>query len=150
MRESPFFRFVDYFRAFEATLADDDWSRLEPLLAPDAVYEIKGAPFACRVEGRAEVLAALRRSVSNFDRKLDDRSLDVVGATRLAPDTCRFDLVAGYARTGAPRLRCPVSIECETRAGAIVRLTDVYDPDFSAGAVDWLVTHGAGLDPTYV
>jgi ketosteroid isomerase-like protein len=150
MNDSAIFRFLDYFRAFEATMADDDWGRLAPLLAPDAVYEIEGAPFACRIEGRDAIIEALRKSVSGLDRRLDDRSLEIVSASRLGADACRVDLIAGYARTGAPQLRFPVSMECETRSGEIVRLTDVYDPDLAAGAVDWLIAHGEGLDPTYV
>ncbi|HME70466.1 MAG TPA: hypothetical protein VKM54_11450, partial [Myxococcota bacterium] len=35
-------RFVEYAQAFEKTYVDDDWTRLEPYFAPDAVYRVVG------------------------------------------------------------------------------------------------------------
>lgn len=36
-------RFVEYAQAFEKTYVDDDWTRLEPYFAPDAVYRVVGS-----------------------------------------------------------------------------------------------------------
>ncbi len=49
----PAKQFLEYATAFEQTFADDDWARLKPYFAADAVYAVTGeAPLGGRWEGR--------------------------------------------------------------------------------------------------
>ncbi len=145
----PVLLFADYFRAFEACLATNDWEPLRPWLCDDVTYEVEGVPFACTLRGADAVLRGFRTSTDAFDRKLDARSLDIVVAHRLDARRVRVELISGYERAGAPPLRVPVTIELELRDGRIARLHDSYDPDFTAGALRWIQDHGEGLDPRY-
>src|SRR5688572_7105692 len=69
-------RFFAYAQAFEQTFADDDWSRLAQYFEPDAVYEVRNVPFACRIEGRDAIFRGIKKSLDNFDRRFADRRLE--------------------------------------------------------------------------
>ena len=64
-------RYRAYAEAFEESLVDDDWSRIEPFFTEDAVYQ--GEPDA---RGRDAVLAKLKGGVDAFDRRMDSRTPD--------------------------------------------------------------------------
>ena len=72
--------FREYATAFEDVVKTDDFRRLEPFFAEDAVYEIRGGPpFAGRHVGRAAILAYLKASLDGFDRRFQTRRLDIRG-----------------------------------------------------------------------
>ena len=60
--------FMDYAAAFEKTFVDDDWSRLTPFFPEDVTYEVRGGPLACKIAGREEVFAGLKKSLDGLDR----------------------------------------------------------------------------------
>ena len=53
-------RFFAYAQDFEQTFFDDDWSRLAGYFEPDAVYEVRNVPFACRIEGRDAIFRGIK------------------------------------------------------------------------------------------
>ena len=57
-------RYQAYADAFEESLEDDDWSRIEQYFTDDAVYE--GEPKA---RGNAAVLARLKNAVVRIDSR---------------------------------------------------------------------------------
>jgi hypothetical protein len=65
-------RFATQARDVVRTFIDDEWSRLEQYFTIDATYETLGEGGE-RFVGRPALLAALRRSVTNFDRRCDSR-----------------------------------------------------------------------------
>ncbi len=65
-----------YADAFEETLKDDDWSRLEPYFPETAVYEIVGGPFACQLEGRRAIFAGLKKSLDGLIPTMRDEYTD--------------------------------------------------------------------------
>jgi hypothetical protein len=66
---NPLQRFLEYAAAFELSYADDDWTRLEPFFAPDAIYRVTGSnAWDCEVKGCKALLAAMRKFVDEFDR----------------------------------------------------------------------------------
>jgi len=80
----PVKRFIEYAAAFEQAFADDDWARLEPYFAADAIYAVTGgAPLGGRWEGRKQVLERLRESVNELDRKFDERRVEPVGTPKI-------------------------------------------------------------------
>jgi hypothetical protein len=142
-------RFLAWATAFEETYRDDDWTRLEPFLAPDVVYEIKGAPFACVIHGRAEMLAAIRRSVSGFDRHCVRRIMPSA-MPKQEGDSVVVRGTVGYVRGDSPELLATVTETATYANGLIVRLVDVYDADMVARGTAWFAAWGAGLDWSYM
>jgi len=142
-------RFLAWAAAFEETYRDDDWSRLEPFLAPDVVYEVVGAPFACVVRGRAEVLAAIRRCVNGFDRhcvrRIAPSSMPVQEGNSV---TVRGTI--GYTRDDSPELVATVRETATYTESRIARLVDSYDPDEVTRGRAWMAEWGRGLDWSYV
>lgn len=147
---SPLGRYRRYFADFDRCLGDDDWSRLAAHFSADAVYEVIGLPYACVVRGRDAIVAALRRSVHGFDRRLDGRHLAIAGTPQPDGDRLVVGLRGRYEKAGAPPLEFGLREEvCVADDGRIARLADIYEDAAAAGALTWLAAHGAGLDPRY-
>ena len=98
-------RFIEFAAAFEKTFADDDWSRLEAFLTEDAVYEVTGGPpLGGRWEGRDAVLAQLKASVDELDRRFDERKTELLGAPVADDETVTFEWRGTYTLAGKPDL----------------------------------------------
>lgn len=69
--------FMDYAAVFEQTYVDDDWSRLTTVFSEDATYEVRGRPLACRLSGRDAIMARLKKSIHELDRRCADRHLEL-------------------------------------------------------------------------
>jgi hypothetical protein len=71
-------KIVDIFESFaadfEATVQDDNWSRLEKYFVKDATYLNVGEPDS-QCNGCAAILAYLKQDVADFDRRFDTRTL---------------------------------------------------------------------------
>lgn len=143
--------FQAWVAAFDASVGDDDWLRLAPMLADDVVYLVTGAPFGCELRGRDAVLAGFARSIANFDRQFDERQWFGVGWR--AVGHCLSGRAMGvYHRAGAPLLSFSAQEQLYLRDdGRISLICDVYDlTEFdNQRAMAWLASHGAGLDPSY-
>lgn len=102
---NPLKLFLAYAAAFEETYRDDDWTRLEPFFTEDAFYSVSlGPPLGGRWDGRSAVLAHLRESVDELDRRLDSRAIDVVGEPVLEADSIEFAWRGTYQKAGCPDL----------------------------------------------
>ncbi len=101
----PAKRFLEYATAFEQTYADDDWDRLEPYFAEDAIYVVTGeAPLAGRAEGRKQLLEHLRKSVDELDRKFDERRVEIVGTPTIGENSFEMSWRGTYTKAGCPDL----------------------------------------------
>jgi hypothetical protein len=101
----PAKRFIEYAAAFEQTFADDDWARLEPYFAEDAIYTVAGeAPLGGRWEGRKQVLEHLRESVNELDRKFDERSVELVGTPKIGENSIEMHWRGTFSKAGCPDL----------------------------------------------
>src|SRR5688500_9439147 len=98
----PTMRFLEYAQAFEQTFDDDDWTRLERFFAPDAVYEVRNAPFACRIEGREAIFRGIRLSLEGFDRRLAKRTIEVTEPPVEEGDRLSVGVSVTYTKPGAP------------------------------------------------
>ena len=65
--------FEKFVTAFEATIDDDNWSRLAPFLSDDVTYVNIGGPDP-KCEGRDNVMTYLKNDVTNTDRRFDTRT----------------------------------------------------------------------------
>ena len=107
--------FGAYAAAFEDSLKDDDWTRLERFFSPDATYLPGDGTEAI---GREAVLQALRESVDALEKKCDGRALLTEPQIGESGDTVTMQFTARY-----------------TKHGLILAMEDVFD-DPSA-LFDW-------------
>jgi hypothetical protein len=147
-------RFLAYYTAFEKTYVDDDWSRLEALFAPDAVYRITGTgAYDCELRGRDAVFTGIRKFLDGFDRRCVRRleSIDppVVEGSRVV-----FRGAAIYTRGESPPLRLELTEMIDYRDGQIERISDVYDESWKDGPpaviAEWLRKYAGDLTLSYV
>jgi ketosteroid isomerase-like protein len=142
-------RFMAYAGDFEKTLADDDWTRLAGYFAEDAVYEVQGVPFNCRLVGRAAIFAGMKKSLDGFDRKFTGRDIEVT----TGPDVAGDVLTAGWAVTYKKDDLAPLTVggrsTARYRGGVIASLTDVFDPGVTTTFAAWQIENDLDLDPSY-
>src|SRR5688500_17332827 len=98
----PLANFMEYAQVFEQTFDDDDWSRLTQYFAPDAVYEVRNVPFACRIEGRDAIFRGIKKSLDTFDRQLPKREIEVTEPPVEDGDTMTVGMAVTYKKPGAP------------------------------------------------
>ncbi len=124
--------FGSYAAAFEESLQDDDWSRLEQYFSEDASYRPGDGTEAV---GRDAVLQALQDSVNRLERKCDSR--DLVGEPELSEsgDTVTLKFAAKYTRNGLPDLILSGYETAQFSDGRILKMEDVLDD--AAAMLDW-------------
>jgi hypothetical protein len=142
--------FMAYAADFEITYADDDWSRLERHLADDCVYEVENISFACRIEGREAILAAIRKSLDGFDRRMDGRKIAVTRGPEADGDSLEADWEVTYSKAGAPDFVLKGSSLARLDGDRIVHLRDRYPDGMSEDAEAWIRKHAPEIDPSYL
>jgi ketosteroid isomerase-like protein len=125
--------FGTYAAAFELSLKDDDWSRLEQHFSHDAVYLPGDGTEAV---GRDAVIQALQDSVNALERKCDSR--DLVGEPKISEsgDTITLKFTIKYSKKDLPDLILHGYETAQFSNGSILRMEDVFD-DPSA-MLDWV------------
>lgn len=142
--------FFAYAAAFEQTYADDNWERLRPFFATDAVYEVVGGPMACRIEGVDSILDGMKKSLDGLDRRCDRRFIDLTDGPEIEGDTLRISWTAGYEIGDSPRGQFSGKSEATLRDGQIVELRDLYDDASMARFAEWVQQYAPDLDGSYV
>ena len=135
-------RFTEYAGAFEETLLDDDWARLEQYFSPDAVY-LPGD--GNKAVGRKSVLQTLRDSVNSLDRKFDSREFVEEPRLSEAGATVTLAFAVKYAKHGVPDLTISGTETATFVDGTIERMEDVLDESAAAAMADWLKKHQHSL-----
>ena len=146
---SPLEPFMAYARDFEATYADDDWSRLEKYFADDAVYEVKNVSYACRLVGPEAIFTGIKKSLDNFDRPMDRRKIDVLAPPRVDGDRLEIDWAVTYTLGDAPQVRVEATSAVVVGDGRITHLEDAYVDGQEEALRAWLDAHAPHLDPSY-
>ena len=146
--------FMDYAAAFEQTYADDDWSRLTAFFPEDATYEVRGGPLACKITGRDEVLAGLKKSLGGLDRRCDDRKIELTDGPNIIDtgdgDAISLDWKVIYQYRDAPKVTLPGRSIVNIADGLIIAMRDEYDDDEMKSVDAWMREYGEGLDGSYV
>ncbi|MFK8050527.1 MAG: nuclear transport factor 2 family protein [Halioglobus sp.] len=135
-------RFTEYAEAFEETLLDDDWVRLEQYFSPDAVYLPGDGNEAT---GRESVLQTLRDSVNSLDRKFDSREFAEEPIVTEVGDTVTFAFKVKYTKDGLPDLMIFGTERASFANGVIERMEDFLDEHAAAEMADWLEKHQQSL-----
>ncbi len=142
--------FFAYAADFEKTYADDDWSRLAPYFHEDAVYEVTNVFFGCEVKGRDAILEALRKSIDGFDRRMDDRTIDVVSGPEVDGDEIRLGWTVTYSRAGVPDFVLRGESVARFEGDRIIHLHDRYPDGHNEEIEAWSRDHAPDIDPSYV
>ena len=142
-------QFMAYAGDFEKTLRDDDWTRLHPYFADDAVYEVKAELFGCRLTGPAAIFAGMKKSLDGFDRKFSKRDIEVTSGPEISGDEIRMGWKVVYSKEGLPPFVLRGQSLVRYASGKIAYLADSYDPSEAAGWAAWQRETGLELDPSY-
>jgi len=130
-------RYLTYAEAFERTVRDDQWTRIEPYFTEGAVYE--GEPDAV---GRDAVIRKLKGGLDGFDRTMDSRSLRFETPT-VDGDTLSVRWSATYTKAGCPDLVLSGIEEATFEQDRIARLRDIFDPAAQKAMSEWMSAHGS-------
>lgn len=142
-------RFGAYAAAFETAYATDDWSAVEPLFAPAAVYEVHlGPPLGGRFDGREAILSYFVRALDGFDRRFASREIELLEGPRESADSVWIRGRAIYRADGVPTLSFDLEETVTFGGDLIVRLEDQYDAANRAAIEDYVAAHGAKLGLT--
>jgi len=148
---NPLELFGAYAAAFEQTFVDDDWSRLDRYFSEDAVYKVSGSEaMACRIQGRAAILAGLKKSLDGFDRQLDGRRIELTSEPEVTEDSVTLTWNVTYSKDGAPEYILTGRSRARYADGVIVELVDSYAPEVDEIARDWATQWAPGLNAAYV
>jgi hypothetical protein len=142
--------FLAYAQEFEKTYRDDDWTRLLRFFAEDAVYEVQNIAFGCRVEGALAILGAIRKSVNGFDRRVDDRRIEVLAPPTQEGDEVHVQWAVTYSHGDHLPLRVTARTVARYEKDRIAYLADVYEPGSDDAWKIWAEQVDASLDPSYV
>lgn len=146
--------FMDYAAAFEETYADDDWSRLTRFFPEDTTYEVRGGPLACKIAGRDEVFAGLKKSLDGLDRRCTDRKLELTDGPNTVDTGEGAEINLGwnviYQYKDAPEVTLPGRSVFNIADGVIVAMRDEYDDKEMEAIGAWMLQYGEGLDGSYV
>lgn len=135
---------------FERVLKDGDWERLEQYFTEDAVFEVKNAAFACRLEGRNAVLAGLRKSVTGFDLRCDSRKARVTRGPEMNGDQVEMAWTVTYGMAGAPDFVLVGASVAQYEGDRIRYLYDHYPDGMSDEAIAWSRAYAPNFNASYV
>ena len=141
--------FGAYAAAFEDTFVDDDWNRLTKYFIDDAVYEVKGGGFDCRITGPEAIFKGMKQSLDGFDRQLDSRVIEVISEPEVTDDSVSLDWKVTYTKQGAPDFVLRGHSEARLDGDRISWLQDSYTDEMTAESAAWLTKNAPGLNGSY-
>ncbi len=139
-------RFIGYARAFELAQAADAWQLLEPCFQADAVHLVhSGGSLGGDDRGRDAVLAGLRRSVLDHDRRFDVRIPEILEGPIARPDGVWMRYRLTLRRAGIPELAFEGEHLTVYRDARIQRIEEWLSPDTPERVAALLEEHGDRL-----
>jgi hypothetical protein len=138
-------RFVEYTKALEQAYQDDDWSKLAPYFADNAIYRsYYGGDI--EVRGRDRVLKQFRADAESFDRKFDSRRVEYFDGPREARAGVFTMWRVTYSKAGVPDLVL-TGKEIATYIGdEITLLEGHYLPEIFDQFSSWMTEHGSFMN----
>lgn len=117
-------KFGEYAAAFEESLKDDNWQRLEQYFAEDSAY-LPGD--GTEGKGRSGVIQALQDSVNALERKSDTRGLMGEPGVEESGDTITLKFALKYTKAGKPDLDLVGTETIQYSNGLITHMEDVFE-----------------------
>ena len=136
--------FENFAADFEATVKDDDWSRLEKYLAADATYLNVGGPDP-KCEGREAILDNLKADVSNTDRRFDTRTLIALTPPTVEGNRLSRRWRCTYTLAGAPDLVVEGEARYRFEGDLIKEIEEEATADAMRKVDEWMREFGAKL-----
>ena len=124
--------FSEYAAAFEETLKDDNWQRLEKYFSEESSYAPGDGSIG---EGLAGTIQALRGSVELLERKTDSRELIGQPEVEETGDTITLKFSLRYTKSGMPDLNMVGTEIIRYKDGIIVQMEDVFED--AAAMIAW-------------
>jgi hypothetical protein len=143
-------RFLAYAGDFERTLHDDDWSRIRKYFHTDAVYEVSGASFACKLQGPEAIFAGIKKSLDGFDRRFDGRDIAVTSGPDVDDDEMTLAWTVTYKKEGWTPFVLRGRSRARYRGDRIAYLGDSYDAAVDDELTAWQRENGVTIDASYV
>ena len=141
-------RFNQYADAFEMFFESGDPKVLEPYFAEEAVYEIQAdPPFAARHEGRDKIIQGLSDSVDSFDKRFEQRKLEIVDGPTEHDRNVWIRWRVTYSSPGIPPLAMSGEETATFEGDRIVHLEDRVPPDVVQAIFAWMSKHESSLQP---
>lgn len=141
--------FLAYAADFEKTFADDDWLRLTPYFAEDAVYRVESEVMGCELTGPAAIFKGMKKALDGFDRRLENRTIDVTDGPNVDGDEMTVSWAVTYTHSGLESLTLRGESLARAHEGKITLLVDRYTPEMDGESRVWMRDSGLGLDPSY-
>ena len=142
--------FLRYAADFEKCFADDDWSRIEPHFAPDAIYRVDARGFGCEIQGPAAIAAGMKKSLDGFDRRFERREIDVREGPSVEGDELRVAWTVTYTTGDHPPFALRGASTARVAGDRIVLLVDAFDDGMVDEMDRWQQATGFHFDPSYV
>lgn len=142
----------DWIAAFDGAFDSGDWTKAGRFLSDDVVYIVAGVPFACELRGRDAVMAGFKKSLTNFDKKFDERRWEAVDLRVWDEHAITGYAKGDYVLQGKPPITFSAKSHWFFRDGKISVMTDVYDLTQTQvqETLQWLAEHGSDMDASYV
>ncbi|MBW2426518.1 MAG: nuclear transport factor 2 family protein [Deltaproteobacteria bacterium] len=137
-------RYQAYADAFEESLADDDWTRLEEYFTEDAIYRPDGSEEG-QVAGRDAVMQRLKGGVDQFDRRMDSREIEFTGEPHEEGSRVEAGWKVRYTKSGAPDVEIFGTETAEFRDDRIYILSDAFAPEAQSNLEGWIRDYGKTL-----
>jgi len=142
-------RFFLYAGDFEKTYGDDDWTRVRPHFADDAVYEVKALSFGCRLQGPDAIVKGLKKSLDGFDRRFQKRNINVTSGPVIDGDEIRMSWEVTYHKDDLPPYTLRGRSVVRYVDDKIAYLSDLYEPSAEEAARAWQIENGVQFNPSY-
>jgi hypothetical protein len=134
--------FLEYASAFEETVIDDNWSRLEKYFSTDATYSPGNGDV---ISGRDNIFSFLKGSIDGLDRQFDSRHLDISPQPDVSGSQTTAHWHITFKKEGIPDLSFS-GIEVATfEDGVICKLEDTFDDGAAEGLQEWMSKHAGAL-----
>ncbi len=124
--------FSEYAAAFEETLKDDNWQRLEKYFSEASSYAPGDGTIG---KGLAGTIGALKGSVESLERKVDSRGLVGQPEIEESGDTITLKFSLMYTKAGMPDLNLVGVETIRYKDGVIVQMEDVFED--AAAMIAW-------------
>jgi hypothetical protein len=142
-------RFMAYAGDFERTFEDDDWARILPHFAEDAVYEVDSGAFGSKMKGPEAITRGLKKSLDGFDRRFETRTIEVIGEPAVEGDEMRMRWKVTYTVPGCEPYLLEGRSTVRARDGLIAYLADHYDAAADEYLERWKAENSLAIDPSY-
>jgi hypothetical protein len=116
--------FGTYAAAFEESLVDDNWARLEQYFSEDASYKPGDGTEGL---GRAGVIQSLQDSVNALERKCDARELIGQPGVTEEGDTITLSFTIKYVKQGVDDFLLVGVETIQYSKGLICKMEDVFE-----------------------